>query len=130
MPKMNIDNLRKNVNNGLNTMYSKTYMTDPEVNRTLSYMRTKAHRGIDNLISSTVSNSGMSNISRIYDKMNMTDMQGNKDVIQGINATMENETLMNSLMMSYTQNTWVKDLDREIDMVCKYIQTGLSRIFP
>ena len=121
MPSKNLDDLRKDINTGLNNIYPKVYMSDPQGNRTLSYMRTRVHRGIDNLISNNVSNSGMSNISRIYGKLNMSDVQNDKDVIQGINSTMKNESLMNDIMVSYTQNSWLRDLDREIDMVCKYM---------
>ena len=84
-------------------------------------MRTKVHRGIDALISNNISNVGFSNVSRLFDKTNLNDMQNDKDIIQGINATMENESLMNSLMQSYTQNSWIRELDNEIDMVCKYM---------
>ena len=119
--KPDMNTLQGNVNNAMNRMYSSIYFADPQTARSLSYMRTKVHRGIDKLVSSNMSYSGLSNVSKLLDKTNLANAQSDKQMIQGISDTLENESLMDSLMQSYTRNSWLRDFDNEVDMVLKYM---------
>lgn len=63
-----MDKLKQSIDTGMGDMYSSTYYTDPGVSKTLSYMRTRAHRSIDNLIGNNISNVGTTNISALLTK--------------------------------------------------------------
>ena len=116
-----MDKLKQSIDTGMGDMYSSTYYTDPGVSKTLSYMRTRAHRSIDNLIGNNISNVGTTNISALLTKTKLGSMQNDEDVVQGINASLENESIMSSIMQTYTQNSWLRDIDREIEMILKYM---------
>ena len=116
-----IEDLQKGIEDNLSNSYKNTYFSDPATNKTLSYMRNRVHKGIDKLVSNTFSNTGLTNISALYSKANLLDSQSDDDVIRGINSTLENESIMSSIMQTYSQNTYLRDMDREIDMVLKYM---------
>ena len=116
-----MDALKHSIDDNLGDMYGSVYYSDPSISKTLSYMRTRAHRGIDNLISSNISNIGLTSISSLLTRTSLMDAQSDTDLIESLNHSLENETLINSIMQSYTQNSWIRDLDREVDMVLKYM---------
>ena len=116
-----IENLKKTIDGSMNDMYGSVYYSDPSITKTLAYMRTKTHRAIDGLMNSNISNVGTTNISSLIMKSKLDDMQSDDDVIHALNSTLENESLINSIMQSYTQNSWIRDMDREVDMVLKYM---------
>ena len=116
-----IENLKKTIDGSMNDMYGSVYYSDPSITKTLAYMRTKTHRAIDGLMNSNISNVGTTNISSLIMKSKLDDMQNDDDVIHALNSTLENESLINSIMQSYTQNSWIRDMDREVDMVLKYM---------
>lgn len=116
-----IEKLKKTIDGSMNDMYGSVYYSDPSITKTLAYMRTKTHRAIDGLMNSNISNVGTTNISSLIMKSKLDDMQTDDDVIQALNSTLENESLINSIMQSYTQNSWIRDMDREIDMILKYM---------
>ena len=119
--KKELDNLKKSIDNSIGDMYGSVYYSDPAISRALSYMRVRSHRAIDKLMNSNVSNIGTTNISSLIMKSDIQSMQSNEDIIQAMSTSMENETLINSIMQSYTQNSWIRDMDREVDMICKYM---------
>ena len=116
-----IEKLKKTIDGSMNDMYGSVYYSDPSITKTLAYMRTKTHRAIDGLMNSNISNVGTTNISSLIMKSKLDDMQSDDDVIHALNSTLENESLINSIMQSYTQNSWIRDMDREVDMVLKYM---------
>ena len=116
-----IENLKKTIDGSMNDMYGSVSYSDPSITKTLAYMRTKTHRAIDGLMNSNISNVGTTNISSLIMKSKLDDMQSDDDVIHALNSTLENESLINSIMQSYTQNSWIRDMDREVDMVLKYM---------
>ena len=116
-----IENLKKTIDGSMNDMYGSVYYSDPSITKTLAYMRTKTHRAIDGLMNSNISNVGTTNISSLIMKSKLDDMQSDDDVIHALNSTLENESLINSIMQSYTQKSWIRDTDREVDTVLKYM---------
>lgn len=119
--KKEMENLKKSIDSSMNDMYGSVYYSNPSLAKTLSYMRVRSHRAIDGLMNSNISNIGATNISSLIIKADLQDMQSNEEIIQAISTSMENETLINSIMQSYTQNSWIRDMDREVDMICKYM---------
>jgi hypothetical protein len=114
-----IKKLEKNVQDNLGTLYTDVRFANPATANTIDFMRNKMHRSIDKLMSNNVSNAGMSNISHLY--LRSKNMQNDKSIIDGIANTFENEAIMNNVMSIYSQNSHLRDLDKEIEVICKYM---------
>jgi len=122
--KSNINNsqikkLEKNVQDNLNSLHTDIHFSSPETNTTIDYMRNKMHRSIDKLMANNVSNTGMTNISSLYARSK--NIQTDRSIIDGIANTFENEAVMNNVMSLYSQNSYLRDLDKEIEVICKYM---------
>lgn len=115
-----IRKLEKLANDSMNGLYQDIKYNSPDISNTIEYMRNKMHRSIDRLVSNNVSNVGLTNISALYLRT-LDNAQKDRSIIDGIHDTFENESLMNNVMNIYSQNVNVRQLDREIEMVCKYM---------
>jgi len=114
-----IKKLEKNIEGNLKSLYTDVKFADPSTSNTIEFMRNKMHRSIDKLMSNNISNSGVSNMSNLWTRTK--NVQSDKSIISGIADTFENEALMNNVMSLYSQNSFLRDIDREIDVVCKYM---------
>lgn len=114
-----IELLEKNIQDNIDRLYTDVKGSDPNISRTIDYMRTRMHKSIDALINNNISNTGMSNISSLYSRIQ--GVQSDKRVIDSIIHTFENDSIMDNLMGMYSQNIYLKELDKEIDVIIKYM---------
>ena len=122
LPQMNMSKIKKletNVQDSLDKLYSDIHANTPELFRTNDYMRTRMHKAIDNLINYNNSNVGISNISSLYTRLNH--LQNDSSTIQNIIKTFENDSTMNNVMSLYSQNVYLKEADKEYEVILKYM---------
>lgn len=121
-PQLNeklISDLEKNVQDSIDSLYTDIKGNTPEVSRTLDYLRTRMHRAIDGIINYNTSSVGVSNISSLYARIN--NVQNDENVIKSIIKTFENDSVMNNVMSLYSQNVYLKEADREYEVIMKYM---------
>jgi hypothetical protein len=116
-----IDKAKENIQDSIDKMYLTLYNNDNQIPTELEYQRKKVHTALDKLTAKNISNTGMTNISTLYSKSVDMDLQNDKSVIGKIQDTFENDSVMNNIMSTYSQNSYLRDLDNEIRMVCKYM---------
>lgn len=114
-----IDTLEKNVQASIDKLYADTHGNSPETSRTLDYMRTRMHHAIDNIVSNNISNTGISNISSLYARSQS--IQNDANITRQIISTFENDTMMDSVMSLYSQNVYLKEADKEFEVIMKYM---------
>ena len=122
LPQMNmgkIKELENNVQDSLDKLYSDIHANTPEVSRTNDYLRARMHKAIDSLINYNNSNVGISNISSLYTRLNH--LQNDSSTIRNIIKTFENDSTMNNVMSLYSQNVFLKELDKEYEVILKYM---------
>lgn len=115
--KSTMDNLIKNKE----TLYSDIYYNTNTANREIKLIKNRLDDAIRNLSGVNVNNTGMSNISSLYSKTLSAKDKQDRDFINNLNNVLMDRTIMDNVMAVYVQNTWVRDIDAEIDMVCKYM---------
>ena len=114
-----IETIAKNVQSSMDSLYTDTYGNEPVVSRSIDYMRNKMHSAIDNIVNNNISNTGMSNISSLYNRVH--NVQNDKTVIKSIMNTFENDSIMENTMALYSQNVYLKESDKEFDVIMKYM---------
>ena len=114
-----IEGLEKNVQASIDKLYTDIRGNSPETSRTLDYMRTRMHHAIDGIINNNVSNTGISNISSLYARS--LNVQNDKNIVNSIINTFENDTMMENVMSLYSQNVYLKEADREFEVIMKYM---------
>lgn len=116
-----IDEIMGNIHKAKESLYSDIYYNKNTSNRQINSIKNKLDASIQKISNNNMTNTGLSNISVLYNKTLDTAEKKNADFMNNLSAVLSDKTLMDNIMSVYTQNTWVRNIDMEIDMVCKYM---------
>lgn len=128
MAKKNIDlsffnnalnkNTAQKIQDDLDSAYKNTYYSDNKDAKYIDSIRRTIDRDLNGLMDRTrLRNSGNS-ISDLYSR---TLANKDDDMVREFKQALSDESMLSDLMDMYSQNAIQRDLDREIDVVCKYI---------
>lgn len=115
--------LKDKINELIDTQYASIYLNPRDTNHILSNNRNNVQDIIQKISNNNITNTGNSNMSVLYQKTIIDNTKTGKtsDLVSKLNDTLSDKNTMNNIISIYTQNTLVRDIDREIDMVCKYM---------
>ena len=116
-PNMNKD-IASKLQNSISDIYKNTYYSDNKTSSYIDNIRRRMDNDINTLIDkSRIGNNGL-NISNLYAKTLASTDDG---IIKELKSALQDETMLTDIMDMYSQNAVVRDLDKEIDVVCKYM---------
>ena len=116
-PKQNL-NIAKNIQNNINDIYRNTYYSDNKDSSYIENIRRKVDLDLNYLQDKNkIRNNGV-NISDLYAK---TLAKTDEGVIRELKGALQDESMITDIMDMYSKNAILRDLDREIDVVCKYM---------
>ena len=107
------------IQNNFDTLYKNTFFTLPDSKRELDNITNKVHQSLDNIVANNVNNVGISNISTMYNRL--ADLQSDSVVTDKITNIFEDKSITDALITSFFENKWLKDVDSEIEVCCKYM---------
>ena len=114
-----ISDLEKSAQDSIDKLYQDIRGNSPNTTRTIDYMRARMHNAVDNIIGNNMSNVGMTSISTLYTRL--LNSQNDKGTIDQIIRTFENDGVMESVMGMYSQNVYIKELDKEFHVIFIYM---------
>lgn len=120
-PNKKVFDLGASIKNMMNNLYSNTYMTSPKLGSDMTALTKDIDASLDRISNSNTSAVGVPNISKLYTRANLDTAQGDKTVIKNIEDTFNDANVMDTVIGSYMDNKYLKDLDLEIDTICKYM---------
>lgn len=118
--------LADKIQSNMDTLYKSTYFNSPRGNKDINNLTLAMNRSIDKIINNNTTNTGISNISKLYNRI--MDTQSDKKIISDIEDVFSDDALMSAVMDSYNENKYLRDLDKEIDTVCKYMPKLLEAL--
>lgn len=104
----------------MNGVYRDTYSTDPTTKDELDRIGSDIEDHISQVLARN-GNDNIADISHLYSVANLRTAVGNKDYNSSIINYFEDRAVTDSLLNSYLENKWVIELDREIEVVLKYM---------
>ena len=107
------------IQHNLDSFYRNTFFSLPDSGRELNMITDRMHKSLDDIVSNNLNSVGVSNISTIYNRL--AALQNDSDVTKSITDVFEDKSIVDNLMSSYFDNKWIKDIDNEIEVVCKYM---------
>ena len=111
-------NTAQRVQDDLDSAYKKVYYSDNKDAKYIDSIRRTMDQDLNGLMDrSRLRNSGNS-ISDLYSR---TLANNDDEMIKEFKQALSDESMLSDLMDMYSQNAVQRDLDREIDVVCKYI---------
>lgn len=118
--------LAKSVQSNLDKLYQNTYYSSNSNLKDLNTIKANIDKSIDNIITNNINNVGIPNISKLYLRLKKT--QGDKSIAKNITDLFDDRQMMDTILSTYMQNTYLKDMDNEIDVVCKYMPKLLEAL--
>ncbi len=116
-----ITNLAKNIQTGIEDLYTKTYFSDPTNKNDLNHLKSNIDLSVDKIINNNLNITGSPNISTLYSRMELSRAQKDQKVIRELEDVFSDQSLMDSVMSQYSLNKYLKDFDNDIDTLCKYM---------
>ena len=118
-----MSSFEKKVNSSRDALYSDVYYNDNISFQQIRALKDRVNNAIEKISNNNIANTGESNISILYQKALGMSATGENphELLNNINQSISDRNTMNNVLAIYTQNTLVRDIDREIDMVCKYM---------
>lgn len=110
--------LIQDIQNNINTVYNNTYFSDNKNNSYIDSIRRRIDNDINSLMDKNRLRTNGSNISNLYAK---TMAKNDSEIIKELRHTLQDESMISDIMDLYSQNAVLRDIDREIDVVCKYM---------
>lgn len=121
MADSRLKKLAQNIKNANSGLYSDIYYGDNSNNQQIKAIKGQIDKALQKISNTNMTNTGMDNISSLYNKTIAEKERENVDLYNNITSMLNSKTVMDNVLSVYTQNTMVRDIDREIDMVCKYM---------
>lgn len=106
------------IQDNIDKAYQSIYYTDNQDSNAINAIRRQMDTSINGLIDKTKISTGYSNMSKIYAQ---TLAQNDDTLMRELSHTLQDESMLADIMDLYSQNMITRDMDREIDVVCKYM---------
>lgn len=122
-PKFNVkrlNNLVDTVSTRMNDIYRRTYNSDKGNYNDLNTITKKIDDNISNIINRN-GDADISNISKIYSRLKLKDSVTSKEFENSVLELFNDDQLTGTILNSYIGNKWIRDLDNEIDTICRYM---------
>lgn len=118
-----IQNIAANVQDNMDALYRTTYFSTPQASNDIKNLAQDINDNIDKIVNRNMDTIGMPSVSvlysRIFNKAN--DHGGRNPIANGISDAFEDPMMMDDLYATFMSNRFLKELDNEIDTVCKYM---------
>lgn len=102
----------------IDNIYKRTNYTDNKDDVYLDTVKKNMDDSLNGLLDKSKIRSGDSNISSLYSRVLS---KNGEDMDREIQHTLQDESMLADVMDLYSQNVIIRDQDREIDLVCKYM---------
>jgi len=112
--------IAQNINNLISDLYRKTYYTNTDAKDALENIKMNSDKAIDKLINKSIDING-ANMSKLYSRLEVKKKLEDKKTRDAFETMFEDEHNMDGLLSTYINNKYLKELDSEIDVICKYM---------
>ncbi|MGL5752483.1 MAG: hypothetical protein ACRCXT_18250 [Paraclostridium sp.] len=117
--KKSILSLSKNLQDSMDKIYRNTYITTPTNLKDLNDIKSNLDTSIDNITTKTKDAIGVSNISRIYSRID--DRDSNKESKTKFEEILSDKGVSDNIITAFAENKTYRDYDLDIDLICAYM---------
>lgn len=116
----NIQNIAKGISGNMDDLYRSTYMSTPQQSTDLEDLNTRINNSIDNIVNRNMETIGIPSVSKLYSRMAANGSSSNH-MVNELERMFDNGIVSDDLYGMFVSNRYLKELDNEIDTVCKYM---------
>lgn len=116
----NIQAIAQGISGNMDALYRSTYMSTPQQSRDLQDLGQKINANIDNIVNSNMNVIGEPSVTKLYTRIADAN-KGSKDIVSGLDSMFDTGIMTEDLYGMFMSNRYLRELDTEIDIVCKYM---------
>lgn len=111
------------VDNIMSSISRYTYYSPEDADKAINDLNKKINGSINTIVNNNMEAVGVPNISKLYSRLAGSSKIRNNPGMKGkdIDEIFENSPIMDTLEDTFLVNTYLRELDDEIDSVCKYM---------
>lgn len=121
----NIRNIVSGISDNMDTLYRSTYMSNPQQNKDLSDLGDRINSSIDKIVDKNINTVGVPSVSKLYTRAaasgSSSSGSANNKVVNELEKMFDNGLMTDDLYGLFMSNRYLRELDTEIDTVCKYM---------
>lgn len=119
-----IKTLANSIQRNIDSMYKATYYNEPTGDHDVDELTRKINANIDNIVKYNMNTSGVPSVSKLYSRMAERD----KSRMGEVEDLFGSATGYDDFYANFMQNRYLRELDDEIDAVCKYFPDLLEAL--
>lgn len=114
-----ITRLASAIKDNINKVYTGTYFSHPTNSQDLIAIKKNILSSISSISANSVNNTGQANISALYSRIR--DINGDTNLAKELSDMFSDKSALDDIMSVYMENKYLRDLDNQIDAVCRYM---------
>lgn len=115
-----IQSIMQGVSDNVDGLYRNTYMANPQSSKDIKDLTARINDNIDNIVNRNMDTYGMPSVSKLYSRIAASN-RDEKDITDSLESMFDNGLMTDDLYGMFMSNRYLKELDNEIDTVCKYM---------
>ena len=112
--------IMQGVSDNVDGLYRNTYMANPQSSKDIKDLTARINDNIDNIVNRNMDIYGMPSVSKLYSRIAASN-KNEKDITDSLETMFDNGLMTDDLYGMFMSNRYLKELDNEIDTVCKYM---------
>lgn len=113
-----IQSIASNIQSNMDSLYRTTYFSTPQANNDVKGLAQDINDNIDKIVSRNMDTIGIPSVSVLYSRLFDKSADESRRNVQGM---FEEPMMMDDLYATFMSNRFLRELDDEIDTVCKYM---------
>ena len=116
-----ISKLVDSVKNNMDYLYRSTYMSSSQQSDDIKRISADINRNLDKIVNKNMELFGKPNMSNLYSRMALDNNSNSDELVKDISQMFDSASMTDDLYNTFMNNKYLKELDQEIDTICKYM---------
>ena len=115
-----MQNIAQGISGNMDALYRSTYMSTPQQSRDLQDLSDQINANIDNIVSANMNIIGEPSVTKLYARL-ADGKPDDKSITKNLESMFDVGIMTDDLYGMFMGNRYLRELDTEIDTVCKYM---------
>lgn len=118
----NMKAIAQGISGNMDALYRSTYMSTPQQSNDLKDLNDRINASINNIVNANINTVGQPSVTTLYTRIaDANKSNGSGQIVKGLENMFENGIVSDDLYGMFMGNRYLRELDLEIDTVCKYM---------
>ena len=116
-----IRKIANSISGNMDELYRNTYMTSPQHSKDLEGLSHSINDNLDKIVNRNMETIGIPSVSKLYSRIASSNNSNNGKLVGELRSILDNGMVADDLYGMFMSNRYLRELDCEIDTVCKYM---------